>query len=114
MRNSLGFVPVWLLEPPNCGQSTKGDAGGGGGGGGGGAEGGGEGGGAGGGGGGGGTECRGAVTTIDVRSEPARPQPTLIGQRPGGVPRPIFHVQETRPFRGRLRRRAGAWERRPL
>ncbi len=38
------------------------------------------------------------VTTNEVRKEPALPQATPIGQRPGVVLVPIFHVQETRPL----------------
>jgi hypothetical protein len=51
---------------------------------------------------------------MKVRSEPARPQVTLIGHRPGGVRTPIFHVHETRPLLGRFRWSAVACERRPL
>lgn len=36
-------------------------------------------------------------TTKDVRSDPAEPQETVIGQRPGVVRVPTFHVQLTRP-----------------
>src|SRR2546426_5889235 len=37
------------------------------------------------------------VTTNDVRSDPAAPQEIAIGQRPGVVRVPTFHVQLTRP-----------------
>ena len=42
------------------------------------------------------------VTTNEVRKEPALPQATRIGQRPGVVLVPTFHVQETRPLLGRF------------
>ena len=41
-------------------------------------------------------------TTKEVRRVPAEPHETTIGQRPGVVRVPTFHVQETRPFRGRF------------
>ncbi len=37
------------------------------------------------------------LTTNEVRSEPAAPQETSIGQRPGVVRVPTVHVQEIRP-----------------
>ena len=42
------------------------------------------------------------VTRNEVRKEPALPQATRIGQRPGVVLVPTFHVQETRPLLGRF------------
>ena len=42
------------------------------------------------------------VTTNDVRNEPALPQATRIGHRPGVVLVPTFHVQDTRPPLGRF------------
>ena len=42
------------------------------------------------------------VTTNEVRNEPALPQETRIGQRPGVVLVPTFHVQDTRPPMGRF------------
>ena len=42
----------------------------------------------------------GYVTRNDVRNDPAEPQETTIGHRPGVVLVPTFHVHETRPNRG--------------
>ena len=42
------------------------------------------------------------VTTNDVLKPPALPQLTRIGQRPGVVLVPTFHVHETRPSLGRF------------
>jgi hypothetical protein len=39
------------------------------------------------------------VTRNEVRSEPTEPQDTMIGQRPGVVRVPTFHVHEMRPPR---------------